>query len=99
MPIKEVVELLSAYQRYVDYMNDHGLDDVIHSVQENWTSLLVTMRGHMGELYEMEIYFSGTTGELCIESATTHVSVYDVLDFEEYGITKEVLKYLKYGKA
>ena len=98
MPIQSVIEILKAYQRYVDYMNDHGFDDVIESIKENWTSLLITMRGHMGETYEMEVYFSGITGELCIESSVIHVSVFDVLDFEEYGITEDVLNYFKYGK-
>ena len=98
MPIQSVIEILKAYQRYVDYMNDHGFDDVIESIKENWTSLLITMRGHMGETYEMEVYFSGITGELCIESSVTHVSVFDVLDFEEYEITEDVLNYFKYGK-
>ena len=98
MPIGAVIEILEAYQRYVDYMNNNGFDDVIESIKENWQSLLITMRGHAGETYEMEVYLSETTKELCIDDAITHVSVYDVLDFEEYGITDEVLHYLKYGK-
>lgn len=98
MPIGSMIEILEAYQRYVDYMNDHGFDDVIESIKENRFALLITMRGHMGETYEMEVYFSETTGELCIDDAITHVSVFDVLDFDEYEITEEVLHYLKYGK-
>lgn len=98
MPINEVIELLSAYQRYVEYMNDHGFDDVVESVKENYNSLLITMRGHMGELYENEIYFSGITGELCIESAVTHVSIFDVIDYEEYDLTEEKVHFLKYGE-
>ena len=98
MTIGDVIQLLQAYQRFVDYMNDHGFDDVIESIKDNYNSLLITMKGHMGETYEMEVYFSGTTGELCIESAVTHVSVFDVLDFEEYGITEEKLNFFKYGK-
>ena len=78
MPIQSVIEILKAYQRYVDYMNDHGFDEIIESIKENWTSLLITMRGHMGETYEMEVYFSGITGELCIESSVTHV-IADIL--------------------
>lgn len=97
MPIEVVINLLTAYQRYVNYMNNHGYDDVVDSIKENYNSLLITMRGHMGETYENEIYFSGTTGELCIESAVTHVSIFDVIDFEEYGITKELLNYFKFG--
>ena len=98
MPIQSVIEILKAYQRYVDYMNDHGFDDVIESIKENYNSLLITMRGHMGETYENEVYFSGVTGELCIDSAVTHVNVFDVLDFDEYEITEEILNYFKYGK-
>ena len=97
MPIQSVIEILNAYSRYVDYMNNHGFDDIVESIKENWTSLIITMRGHMGETYDVEVYFSATTKELCIESAVTHVSVFDTLDFEEYEITEKVLNHLKYG--
>ena len=98
MPIKEVIEILKAFQRYIDYMNNHGFDDVVESIKENYNTLLIAMRGHMGEIYDIEVYLSGTTGELCIEDAITHVNIFDVIDFEEYGITDELLHYFKYGK-
>ena len=98
MPIQIVMEILKGYEKYVDYMNNHGFDDVIDTIKENHNSLLITMRGHMGETYEVEVYFSGTTGELCIEDAITNVSVFDTLDLEEYGITEKLLYSFKYPK-
>lgn len=44
-------------------MNNHGFDDVVETVKDNYNTLLVTMRGHMGETYELEVFLSGTTGE------------------------------------
>lgn len=79
-------------------MNNHGFDDVIAAITENLNTLLITMRGHMGETYVLEVYLSSEQGELCIDDAATNVSIFNVLDFEEYGITKDVLKYFKYGK-
>lgn len=99
MSIPRVIELLTAFERYVEYMNQHGQDDVIQELESYYEGLLITMRGHNGETYELEVYFSGVNeGELCIDEPATNVSVFDVIDYEEYELTEEIVHYLKYGK-
>lgn len=98
MSIGYVIELLAAYKRYVDHMNNNGYDEVIDSIKENQNSLLITMKGHMGETYEMEIYFSDTTGELCIEETETHENILNVIDLEACNLTEEDINYFKYGR-
>ena len=98
MPIKDVVEILNAYKRYVDYMNNYGHDEVIDAIKVNGDSLLVTMRGHMGETYEQEVYFSKSSGELCVDIAGRQESVFDYMEFEENDAAEVILNYIKFGK-
>ena len=97
MPIETVIEILKAYGRYVDYMNDHGSDDVIELIKDNTDSLLITMRGHCGETYELEVW-TAADGQLHIENPLDHTSVFDIIDMEEYELTKAKLHYIIYGE-
>ena len=100
MPVNEILEILKAFNRYVTYMNNHGLDEVINSIRVDSASIIVTMKGHMGELYELNVYLSSENGELCVEDIVSGGSVLDFFcSIEEYGLTKEVLNYIKSGNG
>lgn len=97
MPIKKVIEILQAYKRYLDYMNSHGHDEVIDSVIDYGSSLLITIRGHMGETYEQEVWISDTRKELCI-NVREGEDLFELIDLEDYELTEEKLNYIKYGR-
>ena len=100
MTVKELLDILNGFNRYVTHMNNHGYDDVIESVRVNDAFLVVGMRGHLGETYEQKVYLSSETGELCVEDTISGDSILDFLSsIEDYGLTKEVLHYIKYGKG
>ena len=99
MPIGSVIKILRAYKRYVDHMNDHGFDDVIENINQQHDSLLITMRGHMGETYDMEVSVSESTRELVVKNAISHEDVFEVIDKEEYGLTEAKLHYIKFGSS
>jgi len=98
MPIRDIIRILIGYKRYLDYINCHGYDEVIETIKENGSTLLITVRGHMGETYEHEVYISEATGELCVENSITHESVFDYLN-ETDGMNESILQKLKYGMA
>lgn len=52
------------------------------------------MRGHQSETYDLEVWNSYTTGELCIENPISHASVFD---FVEEIMTEKDVKYIKFG--
>lgn len=91
-------DILKAHERYLNYINNNGQDETIKAIKEKDFSLILTMQGHMGETYEHEIYLD-TTGEIHIENATTHESIFEYIDFEEYGTTQEEIDYIKYGRG
>lgn len=97
MPIKKVIEILQAYKRYLDYMNMMGHDEVIDSVIDYGSSLLITIRGHMGETYEQEVYLSNETGELFIYTSDGE-DVFELIDFEDYELAEKKFNYIKYGR-
>lgn len=98
MRIHLIISILQGFKRYLDYMNRRGFDEVIDSIKENNNSLIITMRGHQGETYELKVYLSETTNELHIENTHTNESIFDIIDLKEYGMTNDTVHYFKYGK-
>ena len=97
MPIKHVIEILESFQRYVDWMNDHGQDDMVSEIKAKDDKLLVAMRGHCGEKYGLTVYL-GIDNELCIEDTVTGIDVLDTAHFiEDYEITDDIMQYLRFG--
>lgn len=96
MPIRTVLAILQEFKRYVDFVNEHGNDELVDAIKKNGETLLVTMRGHCGETYDLEVYLSDKTGELCVENPVSKASVFDFAD--EYGWTKEDVQYIKLGR-
>ena len=95
MPIEKVIEILNSFKRYVDYMNNHGFDEVVESIREAADSLFITMRGHCGETYELEV--SSENGALHIKNSDGY-NLFDIIDLEEYELTKAKLHYIIYGE-
>ena len=91
------MEILNAFSRLLNFMNNNGFDEVIEAIKNEYdTTLIITMRGHQGETYDLEVWNSYTTGELCVENLINHASIFDFA--EEYNMTEEDVKYIKFGK-
>ena len=96
MTIKKVLEIMKTFERYIDFINNHGNDDVIDSITTGWGFLLVTLRGHMGEKTILKVYLLGE--ELCIDIAGRNESVFDYIDIDALEATQEEIDYIRYGK-
>ena len=96
MPIRTVLTILQEFERYVDFINENGNDDVVDAVKVNDDVLLVTMMGHCGEMYELKVSLSDEARELQINNVASGTSVFDFAD--EYGWTQEDVRYMKFGK-
>jgi len=97
MTTKSIVKILKAFSRYLNYINNHGQDEVIDTIKENSSSLIITMRGHMGETYDLEVYVAEENGELCIKSTSTGISIFDYGTDLLCDITEKQLEYIKFG--
>ena len=97
MSIDDVINILKSFQRYVNFINNNGFDEVIKNISEYDDGLLITMRGHCGETYQVEVY--ERNNELIIINHDSKDNILDIIDIYEYDLTDELLDYLKYGKV
>lgn len=97
MAIKKVLEILKAFERYVDFINNHGNDEVIDSIVTGTNYLLITLRGHMGEKTLLKVYLYKSTNELYIDIAGRNESVFDYIDIDALETTQEEIDYVRYG--
>lgn len=93
-------KILNAFSRYLNYINNHGADEVIESVKNGKLisgSLEITLRGHCGETYVLMAYLKDDE-ELCIVEPCTGNKVFDLwLDIFPDS-TEEEINRIKYGK-
>lgn len=102
MTIGIAINILQAFERYVDFLNDNGHDEVVLSIEAedryNWEYLIVTMCGHMGETYKLKVSVSEGTNELRVETMEGD-NVFETINYvEEYEITEKEWKYIVYGE-
>ena len=108
MSIETMINILKAFKRYIDYMNNKGHDETIRNIEvcndsektrafgEN-ESLIITMCGHMGETYKLKVYISSYSNELCIMSNGVHL-LEQKFFIDVYGLTKDEWNYIILGK-
>ena len=95
MSAQEISNILNSFSRLLDFMNNHGYDETIQNIKVDDTILIITIQGHQGEIYDLEVWNSYTTGNLCVENPINHVSIFDFA--EEYNMTENDVKYIKTG--
>lgn len=97
MSPEAIAKILEAYSRLMDYINNHGYgDEMITNIRVSFNNtLVVTLRGHMGELYDAVVWLDEETGELQVKNPETNVNFFDVV--KEFDIPKNVIKYIKCG--
>lgn len=95
MSVQEIANILNSFSRLLDFMNCHGHDETIQNIEVDGTILIITLQGHQGEVYDLEVWNSYTTGELCVENPINHVSMFDFA--EEYDMTENDVKYIRTG--
>lgn len=95
---KQRIETIKGFERYQDFINNHGADETIERIREENNSLIFSMKGHMGEAYELKAYISADE-EVHIENMVDGASVFEYGSFlEDYGITERELHFIKFGR-
>ena len=91
MSVRKIIDILDAFSRYLDFVNTHGYDEVIEKIIPNFSILIITLRGHQGETYDLEVWIS-EDGELNIRNSTGESML-----AEEYGMTIEDIRKIRKG--
>lgn len=93
MPIKELIRILNACERYITVANNHGEDIIVLSITSLFSAhfLVIEFMGHMGERWSKKLYID-EKDELHILSLEDE----NIFDYsEEFGWSEEEGRLIK----
>lgn len=95
---ERIIEILDAYKKYINFINNSGDDLCIHKIKvgdKNSDHLYITLKGYMGEIFEQEVFLSESKELNVINRETGDDILLFNLEVNE-NMSREDYEYIEY---